>query len=103
MYQAFGSSPLENVVQLSSGEFSGDVLLNRLIMDHLATVIIFQRSFFIFDQRRHLQDQQESAPSFDVALEQYMASPCAAAVMEAVSAAIHGYEEAVSTASRTYE
>jgi hypothetical protein len=94
---AFGSSPLENILQLSS-----------------AAVIVFEHSFYIFDKSSHLQDQQKSVPSFYVALEEYMESPHAAAVREAVSAAVqayeaavtpaaHAYEEAVTTASRAYE
>ncbi|KAG1775706.1 hypothetical protein EV702DRAFT_1199198 [Suillus placidus] len=70
-----GSSPLENILQLSS-----------------ASVIIFEHSFYLFDKRRYLQDRQESGPSFYVALEQYTASPHAAAVRESVSAAIRVYQ-----------
>ncbi|KAG2052540.1 hypothetical protein BDR06DRAFT_957560 [Suillus hirtellus] len=76
--------------------------MNLLIVDHLAVVIIFEHSFYIFDKRRYLQGK-ESEPSFYVALEQYMASPHAAAVREAVSAAVQAYEEAVATAAHTYE
>jgi predicted ribosome quality control (RQC) complex YloA/Tae2 family protein len=94
---AFGSSPFENILQLSS-----------------AASIVFEHSFYIFDKSRHLQDQQKSVPSFYVALEEYMESPHAAAVRKAVSAAVqvyeaavtpaaHAYEEAVTTASRAYE
>ncbi|KAG1798596.1 uncharacterized protein HD556DRAFT_1462287 [Suillus plorans] len=68
------SSPSENIVQLIS-----------------AVVIIFEHSFYIFDKRRYLQDK-ESNPSFRVALEQYMASPHAAAVREAASAAVYPYQ-----------
>ncbi|KAG2105515.1 uncharacterized protein F5147DRAFT_775289 [Suillus discolor] len=82
---ASNSSPLENIVQLIS-----------------AAVIIFEHSFDIFDKRRYLQDE-ESDPSFYVALEQYMASPHAAAVREAVNTAVHAYEEAVATAVQAYE
>jgi hypothetical protein len=77
---AFGSSPLENIVQLIS-----------------AVAIIFECSFYIFDKRRYLQNQQKSAPSFYVALDQYMASPHAASVREAVSIAVQAYEAAVRT------
>jgi hypothetical protein len=80
---------LENTVQLSSGEFGGYVAMNLLIIDYLAAVIIFEHSFYIYDKRRHIQDQQESTPSFDVALEQYIASPHAAAVKKAVRVAVH--------------
>ncbi|KAG1798585.1 uncharacterized protein HD556DRAFT_1351515 [Suillus plorans] len=79
------SSPLENIVQLIS-----------------AVVIIFEHSFYIFDKRRYLQDK-ESNPSFRVALEQYIASPHAATVREAVSAAVQACEEAVATAAHAYE
>jgi len=114
MRQAFGSSPLENILQLSSGEFGHHVVMNLLMIDHLAAVIVFEHSFYIFDKSSHLQDQQKSVPSFYVALEEYMESPHAAAVREAVSAAVqayeaavtpaaHAYEEAVTTASRAYE
>ncbi|KAG1789775.1 uncharacterized protein HD556DRAFT_1396221 [Suillus plorans] len=82
---ASDSSPLENIVQLTS-----------------AVVIIFEHSFYIFDKRRYLQDK-ESDPLFHVALEQYMASPHAAAVRKAVSAAVQAYEEAVATATCAYE
>ncbi|KAG1895374.1 uncharacterized protein F5891DRAFT_671461 [Suillus fuscotomentosus] len=80
------SSPLENIVQLGS-----------------AAVIIFENSFYVFDKRHHLQGEEESVPSFYVALEQYMASPHAAAVREGVSAAVQAYEEAMTTAAHAYE
>jgi len=80
------SSPLENIVQLGS-----------------AAVIIFENSFYIFDKRGYVQGQQMPVPSFYVALEQYMASPHAAAVREGVSAAVQAYEEAVTTAAHAYE
>ncbi|KAG2738571.1 hypothetical protein P692DRAFT_201453081 [Suillus brevipes Sb2] len=83
---AFGSSPLENIVQLSS-----------------AAVIIFEHSFYIHDKRRRLRDQQESVPSFDVALEQYIASPHAGTVREAVSISTQAYQGAVTAAARAYE
>ncbi|KAG1772981.1 hypothetical protein EV702DRAFT_1201264 [Suillus placidus] len=86
MCQASGSSPLENILQLSS-----------------AVVIIFEHSFYIFDKRRYLQDQPESAPSFIVALERYIASPHAVAVREGVSAAVQAYEEAMKAAVHTYQ
>ncbi|KAG2126208.1 hypothetical protein DEU56DRAFT_916126 [Suillus clintonianus] len=79
-----GSSPLETFVQLSS-----------------AAIIIFEHSFYIFDKRRHLQDQQNSVSSHIEALERHMASPHAASVREAVSAAVHKYQEAVSTVEKT--
>jgi hypothetical protein len=103
MCQAFGSSPLEDIVQLSSGEFGGYVAMNLLIIDHLAAVIIFEHSFYIYDKRRYLRDQQESVPSFDVALEQYIASPHAGTVREAVSISTQAYRGAVTAAARAYE
>ncbi|KAG1869350.1 hypothetical protein DFJ58DRAFT_765514 [Suillus subalutaceus] len=81
---ASGSSPLENDVQLIS-----------------AAVIIFEHSFYVFDKRRYLQDKQKSDPSFDVACEQYIASPRAAAVKKDVRAAARAYNEAVRSAVYT--
>jgi hypothetical protein len=86
---------LENIVQLISGKFRGYVATNLLIINHLAVVIIFEHSFYIFDKRRYLQDQQEFVPSFYVALEQYILSPHATAVREAVSLAVQAYQEAM--------
>ncbi|KAG1848830.1 hypothetical protein C8R48DRAFT_729723, partial [Suillus tomentosus] len=83
---ASDSSPPENIAQLIS-----------------AAVIIFEHSFYISDKRRYLQDKKESDPLFHVALEQYMASPHAAGVREAVSAAVQAYEETVATAAHAYE
>ncbi|KAG2344171.1 hypothetical protein BDR05DRAFT_1059106 [Suillus weaverae] len=103
MCQTSGSSPLENILQLSSGEFCGYIAMNPLIIDHLAVVIIFEHSYLICDKRRHLQDQQESDPSFYTALEQYTASPHAVAVREGVSAAVQAYEEAMKTAVYTHQ
>ncbi|KAG2339536.1 hypothetical protein BDR05DRAFT_951033 [Suillus weaverae] len=103
MSQASASSPLENILQLSSGECCGYVATNPLIIDHLAIAIIFEHSYFLFDKRRYLQDWQESGPSFYAALERYTASPHAAAVRENVSAAVQTYEEAVTTAAHAYE
>ncbi|KAG1802478.1 hypothetical protein EV424DRAFT_378850 [Suillus variegatus] len=74
------SSPLENIAQLIS-----------------AAVIIFEHSFYIFEKRRYFQHKQKSDPSFYVALEQYMASPQAAAVREGVSVAIHTFQGQSST------
>ncbi|KAG1777991.1 hypothetical protein EV702DRAFT_1196787 [Suillus placidus] len=75
-----GSSPLENILQLSS-----------------AAVIIFEHSYFILDKWRYLQDRQEYGPSFYAALERYLASPHAVPVREGVSAAVQAYEEAMKT------
>ncbi|KAG2135154.1 hypothetical protein DEU56DRAFT_401040 [Suillus clintonianus] len=86
--QASGSSPLETTVQLSSGKFSGDVSMSRLIIDLSAAIIIFEHSFYILDQRLNPQDQKEAVPSFYIALEQYLTSPHATAVAEAVSTAV---------------
>ncbi|KAG1777952.1 hypothetical protein EV702DRAFT_1278295 [Suillus placidus] len=86
MCQASGSSPLENILQLSS-----------------AVVIILEHSYFIFDKQRYLQDQQKSDPSFYVALDQYTASPHATVVRESVGAAVQAFEEAVTTAAHAYE
>ncbi|KIK35857.1 hypothetical protein CY34DRAFT_811824 [Suillus luteus UH-Slu-Lm8-n1] len=94
---ASDSSPLENIAQVISG-----------------AVIIFEHSFYIYDKWRHLRDQQKSAPSYNVALELYMASPLAGTVKEAVSnatqacqgavtAAAHAYEEAVRASVYTYQ
>ncbi|KAG2045971.1 hypothetical protein BDR06DRAFT_245533 [Suillus hirtellus] len=77
--------------------------MNLLIIDHLAAAIIFEHSFYVFDRQRYLQDGQTCDPSFYVGLEQYIASPHAVAVKEAVSAAVQAYEDAVATASRRYE
>jgi hypothetical protein len=104
MCQASGSSPLENIVQPISGDSSRSyIAMNLLIIDHIAAVIIFEHSFYIFDEQRYRQDQHKSVPSFYVALEQYMASPHATAVREGVSAAVQAYERAVITATRAYE
>ncbi|KAG1813469.1 hypothetical protein EV424DRAFT_58845 [Suillus variegatus] len=83
---ACGLSPLHNVVQLIS-----------------AVVIIFEHSFYIFDKRRYLQDKGQSDPSFYIALEQYMSSPHAAAVVKDVSDPVHAYEQAVATSAKEKE
>ncbi|KAG1887923.1 uncharacterized protein F5891DRAFT_1177438 [Suillus fuscotomentosus] len=83
---ACGLSPLHNVVQLIS-----------------AAVIIFEHSFYIFDKRRYLQDKGQSDPSFYVALEQYMSSPHAAAVVKGVSDPVHAYEQAVAASVKEKE
>jgi len=80
------SSPLEIIVQLIS-----------------SVVIIFEHSFYVFDKRRYLQDEQGSNPSFHIALEQYMASPHAAAVEKSVNATVHAYEKAAATAAKEKE
>jgi hypothetical protein len=104
MCQAFGSSPLESIVQPISGDSSRSyIAMNLLIIDHIAAVIIFEHSFYIFDKQRYRQDQHKSFPSFYVALEQYMASPHATAVREGISAAVQAYERAMITATRAYQ
>ncbi|KAG2145455.1 uncharacterized protein EDB93DRAFT_1251325 [Suillus bovinus] len=70
------SSQLENIVQLNS-----------------AAVIIFEHSFYVFDKAHYLQDEQKGDPSFYFAVEQYIASSHAAAVREAVSAAVQTHQE----------
>jgi len=77
--------------------------MNLLIIDHLAAVVIFEHSFYVFDRRRSLQDRLTRNPSFYVVLGQYIASSHAAAVKETVSTAVQAYQETVATASRTYE
>ncbi|KAG2037864.1 hypothetical protein BDR03DRAFT_956418, partial [Suillus americanus] len=67
------SSRLEKVVQLGS-----------------AAVIIFENTFYLLDRHRYLE--QESVRPLRVALQQYMASPNAAAVRETLSSAVHTYE-----------
>jgi hypothetical protein len=103
MCQASDSSPLENMVQLISGEFGGYVAMNLLIIDHLAAVIIFEHSFYIYDKRRHLRNQRNFAPTFKAALELYMASPLAGTAKEAVSNATQAYQGAVTAAAHAYE
>ncbi|KAG2125674.1 hypothetical protein DEU56DRAFT_916405 [Suillus clintonianus] len=86
---ASASSPFEQILQLGSGESSGIIAVDLLIFNHLAVVIILEHSFYIFIQRRPLQYQQESVPSFHVAFERYMASPHVIAVRDAVNTAVH--------------
>ncbi|KAG2360983.1 hypothetical protein BDR07DRAFT_1486445 [Suillus spraguei] len=69
---------------------AADRSISTSFIDHLAAVIIFEHSFYIFDKQRYLPDEQKSVPSFNVALERYIASPHAAAVRKAVRVAIHG-------------
>lgn len=63
-----------------------------------AAVIIFENTYYLLEQRRHrlLGQQrhleQESFRPVRVALQQYIASPNATAVREALSSAIHTYE-----------
>jgi hypothetical protein len=55
-----------------------------------AAVIIFEIVFHLLEHQRY--PQQEPVRPLRVALQQYMASPNAAAVREALSSAIHTYE-----------
>ncbi|KAG1892886.1 uncharacterized protein F5891DRAFT_1197072 [Suillus fuscotomentosus] len=77
------SSPLEDIVQVIS-----------------AVVIVFEHSFYIFNNQRHYWN---SDPSFYLALEQYISSPHAGAVMKAVSDAVYAYEKAVATSGKEKE
>ncbi|KAG1770549.1 hypothetical protein EV702DRAFT_1281833 [Suillus placidus] len=70
-----GSSTLEKIMQLGS-----------------AAVIIFENAFYILDQQRYLEQPEESVRPVRVALQQYLVSPNAAAVREALSSAVHTYE-----------
>ncbi|KAG2108969.1 uncharacterized protein F5147DRAFT_836833 [Suillus discolor] len=70
-----GSSTLEKIMQLGS-----------------AVVIISETTFYLLDQQHSTPVRQESVYPFRVALQQYMASPNAAAVREALSSAIRTYE-----------
>ncbi|KAG1837427.1 hypothetical protein DFJ58DRAFT_749490 [Suillus subalutaceus] len=53
-----------------------------------AAVIIFENVFYLLDQ----QEERKSAHPVRVALQQYMASPNAAAVRIALNSAVHTYE-----------
>ncbi|KAG2037940.1 hypothetical protein BDR03DRAFT_955933 [Suillus americanus] len=55
-----------------------------------AAVIIFEHTFHLLEQRRNLE--QGSVRPLRVAVQQYMASPNAAAVREAMSSVAHAYE-----------
>ncbi|KAG2048176.1 hypothetical protein BDR06DRAFT_962969 [Suillus hirtellus] len=68
------------------------------MIDHLAVVIIFERSFYIHDEWRNLPDKWPSRPSFHVALEEYILSLHAAAVRKCASDAVQAYTKAVATA-----
>ncbi|KIK37748.1 hypothetical protein CY34DRAFT_442700 [Suillus luteus UH-Slu-Lm8-n1] len=69
------SSALEKIMQLGS-----------------AAVIIFENAFYLSDQQRYGLERKSSVHPVRVALRQYIASPNAAAVREALSSAIHTYE-----------
>lgn len=53
-----------------------------------AAVIVFENAFYLWDQ----QQEQQFVHPVRVALQQYIASPNAAAVREALSSAVHTYE-----------
>ncbi|KAG1838619.1 hypothetical protein C8R48DRAFT_766187 [Suillus tomentosus] len=55
------------------------------------------------NKQRYLQDKQESDPSFHAALERYMSSPHAGAVMKGVSDTVHAYEKPVATSAKEKE
>ncbi|KAG1776631.1 hypothetical protein EV702DRAFT_1279166 [Suillus placidus] len=57
-----------------------------------AAVITFENAFYLADQQRYLEQPEESVRPVRVALQQYMASPNAVAVREALSSAVHTYE-----------
>ncbi|KAG2037936.1 hypothetical protein BDR03DRAFT_955924 [Suillus americanus] len=67
------SSTLEKTMQLGS-----------------AAIIIFEHVYHLLEQQRSLE--QQSVRPLRVALHQYMVSPNAVAVREAVSSAAHAYE-----------
>jgi len=69
-----GSSTLEKTLQLGS-----------------AAVIVFENAFYLRSQQRHGLGQ-ESVHPVRVALQQYIVSPNAAAVREALSSAVRTYE-----------
>ncbi|OJA20474.1 hypothetical protein AZE42_04905 [Rhizopogon vesiculosus] len=81
---ASGSSTLEKIVQLSA-----------------AAVIIFERSFYLWDERRYLEDKKEFGHPINLALEQYMASPNATAIRDALSSAVHAYQATSSPWKKT--
>ncbi|KAG2050385.1 hypothetical protein BDR06DRAFT_644340 [Suillus hirtellus] len=56
-----------------------------------AAVIIFENAFYLWGQQRYRLGQESVYP-IRVALQQYIASPNAAAVREALSSAVHIYE-----------
>ncbi|KAG2752606.1 hypothetical protein P692DRAFT_201785779 [Suillus brevipes Sb2] len=74
LFQSFESSTLEKIIQFGS-----------------AAVIVFENAFYLWDQQRYLE-QEPSVHPVRVALQQYIASPNAAAVREALSLAIRAYE-----------
>ncbi|KAG1840666.1 hypothetical protein C8R48DRAFT_838266 [Suillus tomentosus] len=69
-----GSSKLERIMQLGS-----------------AAVIIFENAFYLWSQQRPGLEQESVYP-VRVALQQYIASPNAAAVRDAMSSAVRTYE-----------
>ncbi|KAG2352844.1 hypothetical protein BDR07DRAFT_1435922, partial [Suillus spraguei] len=79
---------------------SGYTVMNLLIIDHLASAIIFEHSFYIFDKRHHLEEQESVSP-VDIALKQHIGSPHAVTAREAVSVAVHAYQEVIKTSVST--
>ncbi|KAG1758675.1 hypothetical protein EDD22DRAFT_956642 [Suillus occidentalis] len=73
--QTSKSSTLEKIMQLGS-----------------AAIIIFENAFYHLEQQHYRVEQEPSAHPVRVALEQYIASPNAIAVREALSSAIRTYE-----------
>jgi hypothetical protein len=69
------SSTLEKIMQLGS-----------------AAVIVFENTFYLLDQQYHEVERKPSIRFVHAALQQYIASPNAAAVREALSSAIQTYE-----------
>ncbi|KIK34686.1 hypothetical protein CY34DRAFT_812769 [Suillus luteus UH-Slu-Lm8-n1] len=69
------SSSLEKIMQLGS-----------------AAIIIFEHAFYLSEQQHYRVEQEPSVRPVRVALEQYIASPNAAAVREALSSAVRPYE-----------
>jgi GTP-binding protein EngB required for normal cell division len=82
----FGDEEMWSALRLSSSESS---TLEKIVQLGSAAVIIFENVFHLQERQRY---QQEPVHPLRVALQQYMASPNAAAVREALSSAIHTYE-----------
>jgi hypothetical protein len=82
----FGDEETWSALRLSSSESS---TLEKIVQLGSAAVIIFENVFHLQERQRY---QQEPVHPLRVALQQYMASPNAAAVREALSSAIHTYE-----------
>ncbi|KIK36812.1 hypothetical protein CY34DRAFT_491747 [Suillus luteus UH-Slu-Lm8-n1] len=65
--------------------------LEKIMQLGSAAVIIFENTFYLLDQRRYLK-QESSVHLVHVALQQYISSPNAAAVREALNSTVHTYE-----------